>query len=58
MKNIIRYCGLLLVGLVSCMEDEAPSVELNVALDKQVYQAVSYTHLFNFRALFSLFHIK
>ena len=38
MKNIIRYCGLLLVGLVSCMEDEAPSVELNVALDKQVYQ--------------------
>lgn len=30
MKNIIRYCGLLLVGLVSCMEDEAPSVELNV----------------------------
>lgn len=38
MKNIIKYCGLLLVGLVSCMEDEAPSVELNVALDKQVYQ--------------------
>lgn len=38
MKNIIRYCGLLLVGLASCMEDEAPSVELNVTLDKQVYQ--------------------
>lgn len=38
MKNIIRYCGLLLVGLVSCVEDEAPSVELKVALDKQVYQ--------------------
>lgn len=38
MKNIIRYCGLLLVGLAACMEDEAPSVKLNVALDKQVYQ--------------------
>ena len=38
MKNIIRYCGLLLVGLVACVEDEAPSVKLNVALDKQVYQ--------------------
>ncbi len=38
MKNIIRYCGLLLVGLVSCVEDEAPSVQLKVALDKQVYQ--------------------
>lgn len=38
MKNIIRHCGLLLVGLVSCVEDEAPSVELKVALDKQVYQ--------------------
>ena len=38
MKNIIRYCGLLLVGLVSCVEDEAPSVELKVALDKQLYQ--------------------
>ena len=29
---------MLLVGLVSCVEDEAPSVELKVALDKQVYQ--------------------
>ncbi|WP_302323753.1 DUF5017 domain-containing protein [Bacteroides congonensis] len=38
MKNIIRYCGLLLVGLAACMEDEAPSVKLNVALNKQVYQ--------------------
>ena len=38
MTNIIRYCGLLLVGLAACMEDEAPSVKLNVALDKQVYQ--------------------
>lgn len=38
MKNIIRYCGLLLVGLAACMEDEAPSVKLNVVLDKQVYQ--------------------
>lgn len=38
MKNIIKYCSLLLVGMVSCMEDEAPSVKLNVALDKQVYQ--------------------
>lgn len=38
MKNIIRYCGLLLLGLASCMEDEAPGVGLNVALDKQVYQ--------------------
>lgn len=38
MKNIIRYCGLLLVGLAACMEDEAPSVKLNVALDRQVYQ--------------------
>ncbi len=26
------------MGLVSCVEDEAPSVELKVALDKQVYQ--------------------
>lgn len=38
MKNIIKYCGLLLLGLASCMEDEAPGVGLNVALDKQVYQ--------------------
>lgn len=38
MKNIIKYCGLLLVGMASCMEDEAPGVGLNVALDKQVYQ--------------------
>ena len=29
---------MLLVGLAACMEDEAPSVKLNVALDKQVYQ--------------------
>lgn len=37
MKNLIIYCGLLTLGLTSCMEEEAPSAVLNVSLDKTEY---------------------
>lgn len=46
MKNSIIYCSLLIVGLASCMEDEAPSAALNVSLDKVEYQ-VGETVTFN-----------
>lgn len=37
MKNIIIYCSLLIIGLSSCMNDDAPSAKLHVTLDKEVY---------------------
>lgn len=38
MKNILKYSVLLLAGLASCTEEEAPSAVLNVSLGKQAYQ--------------------
>lgn len=39
MKNIILLCSLLIITLSSCMDDDAPSAKLGVALDQTTYNA-------------------
>lgn len=37
MKNIIIFCNILVVALVSCLQDDIPSASLKVGLDKNEY---------------------